>query len=305
MANSLGVTGAQTGLAGLSTTPATTAPSIETNAPGLGQNIPANASPVAQRLISQGATMYAPGLAQVPLPKRDADVPRTQPKKEASPMKAARTLDGGRSPLAPESLQDAAAGTGALGAAPGFLGEESGLGDAKASASKLPSANGMAIYTKTSRGDQVYLPIDRMQHVLDVHVNGDPSQRGKRSTTYWPVKHAIAEPSMTEQDVTNVTVDAIRKGTMRNEVRDTRMIEYELPNAQADKYGVSEVKVSLAPDGLVLSAYPSAGDNVFATYEVNPADQAALEAARAKSQTGAADEDTRMFKTNVAQTTFG
>ncbi|MBC7461961.1 MAG: hypothetical protein H7287_11415, partial [Thermoleophilia bacterium] len=202
-------------------------------------------------------------------------------------------------------LQDAARALKQLGAAPGFVGEEVGLGDAKSSAGQLPSANGLAIYTKNARGDQVYLPTDRLQHILDVHVNGDPSLRGKRSTTYWPVKHALNGPSMTEQDVTKVMTEAIQKGTIRNEVRDTRMIDYELPDAQADAYGVSEVKVSLAPDGLVLSAYPSAGDNVFATYEVNPVDQAMLESAAAQAPAVQPGEDTRMFKTNIATTTFG
>ena len=303
MSNSFGISGAQGGLANLAPAPAAAPPVEPANTP-LATNIPATASPVAQRLIAQGATVYGPGLAQVPMPKRDADAPRTGPKKEAAPMKAARDLDGGNSPLAPEPLRDAAQGLKSLGTAPGFVGEEVALGDAKSSAGQLPSANGLAIYTKNSRGDQVYLPNDRLQHILDVHVNGDPSLRGKRSTTYWPVKHALNGPSMTEQDVTKVMTQAIQNGTIRNEVRDTRMIDYELPDAQADAYGVSEVKVSLAPAGLVLSAYPAAGDNVFATYELNPADQAMLESASAQAPS-AQDEDTRMFKTNIATTSYG
>ena len=86
------------------------------------------------------------------------------------------------------------------------------------------------------------------------------------------------------------------------------MAEYDLPAEQRDAYGVSEAKVSMAPDGLVLSAYPGAGDNVLAVYEMSEADQAEL--ARATSQANASNaaadgEDQRMFKTNLAQTTFG
>ncbi|MEO6867019.1 MAG: hypothetical protein ABI200_03270, partial [Gaiellales bacterium] len=113
-------------------------------------------------------------------------------------------------------------------------------------------------------------------------------------------------PSMTDDQVLNVIVDSIRKGSLRTEVRDTRMAEYDLPAEQAEAFGVSEAKVSMAPDGLVLSAYPGAGNNVLAVYEMNEADQAALAQATAPVQQARVDDgDDRMFKTNVASTTFG
>ena len=75
-------------------------------------------SRVVQRLLQQNATIYGPGLARVPLPPRPEDVPRTTPKKPASPMVAPRSLEGGRSPLAPGSLWDARASIMALGIVP-------------------------------------------------------------------------------------------------------------------------------------------------------------------------------------------
>lgn len=79
-------------------------------------------SKVVQRLVEQGATPYAPGLARVPLPARPDGTPRTAPKKPAGPMVAPRTLDGGKSPLAPTALFDARASLDTLGVLPGSAG---------------------------------------------------------------------------------------------------------------------------------------------------------------------------------------
>lgn len=77
-------------------------------------------SKVVARLLQQNATVYAPGLARVPLPPRPEDAPRTAPKKPAGPMVAPRTLDAGRSPLAPSSLLDARSSIDAIGELPGL-----------------------------------------------------------------------------------------------------------------------------------------------------------------------------------------
>lgn len=76
-------------------------------------------SKVVARLLEQNATIYGPGLARVPLPGRPDGVPRTAPKKPAGPMVAPRSLEGGKSPLAPVSLFDARASIDALGELPG------------------------------------------------------------------------------------------------------------------------------------------------------------------------------------------
>jgi hypothetical protein len=82
-------------------------------------------SKVVSRLLEQGATIYGPGLAKLPLPGRPDGVPRTQPKKPAGPMGAPRSLEQGNSPLAPSSLFDARASLDAIGEAPGQGGDAS------------------------------------------------------------------------------------------------------------------------------------------------------------------------------------
>ena len=80
-------------------------------------------SKVVSRLLEQGATIYGPGLAKLPLPGRPDGVPRTQPKKPAGAMGAPRSLEQGNSPLAPASLADARASLDALGEVPGNAGD--------------------------------------------------------------------------------------------------------------------------------------------------------------------------------------
>lgn len=266
---------------------------------------PQTESKVVQRLIQQNATLHSPGLARIPLPARPEGVPRTQPKKPAGPMVEPRVLDGGRSPLAPMYLQDARSSVDQIGARPDDTGDQAVVEDAKLGAAKLPSRHGLVAYTTNERGDKVYLTQERWLHIRENHMDQTPQPRGKRTTSYWPTKHAVNEPSMTDSQVIGVIVDTARKGTLRTEVRDTRMAEYDLPREQSDAYGVSEAKVSMAPDGLVLSAYPGAGDNVLAVYEMNAADQAELARVQAGQPAQADEADERMFRTNVAQTTFG
>lgn len=180
------------------------------------------------------------------------------------------------------------------------------LASAGEGAWRMPSRHGLVAYTTNARGDAVYLTHERWLHIRENHMDPAPQPRGKRTTTYWPTSHAVEGPTMSDQQVIGVIVDAARKGTLRTEVRDTRMAEYDLPTEQREAFGVSEAKVSMAPDGLVLSAYPGAGDNVLAVYETSPDDHAALAQATggsaAKSATG---DDERMFQTNIASTGFG
>ncbi|MCW2924236.1 MAG: hypothetical protein JWM98_1640 [Thermoleophilia bacterium] len=194
-----------------------------------------------------------------------------------------------------------AAPAAARRAAPGSLAA------ARDGAWRMPSRHGLVAYTTNERGDRVYLTQERWLHIRENHMDTAPTPRGKRTTTYWPTSHAVEGPTMTDQQVIGVIVDAARKGTLRTEVRDTRMAEYDLPTEQRAAFGVSEAKVSMAPDGLVLSAYPGAGDNVLAVYEMSEADQAELvrATAQARAQNPAVEGDDRMFRTKVAATTFG
>jgi uncharacterized protein YndB with AHSA1/START domain len=171
---------------------------------------------------------------------------------------------------------------------------------------RMPSRHGLVAYTTNARGDAVYLTQERWLHIRENHMDPAPQPRGKRTTTYWPTRHAVEQPTMSEQQVIGVIVDAARKGALRTEVRDTRMAEYDLPADQRAAFGVSEAKVSMAPDGLVLSAYPGAGENVLAVYEMTPEDHAALAKATGGAAAGSANaEDERMFQTNIASTSFG
>lgn len=82
-------------------------------------------SKVVQRLLQQNATVYAPGLARVPLPPRPEGAPRSAPKKPAGPMVAPRSLEGGLSPLASSSLWDARRSLSTLGTTPSLIPGES------------------------------------------------------------------------------------------------------------------------------------------------------------------------------------
>ncbi len=184
-------------------------------------------------------------------------------------------------------------------------GSPSPMSSANEGAWRMPSRHGLVAYTTNARGDSVYLTQERWLHIRENHMDPAPQPRGKRTTTYWPTQHAVEGPTMSEQQVIGVIVDAARKGTLRTEVRDTRMAEYDLPTAEREAYGVSEAKVSMAPDGLVLSAYPGAGDNVLAVYETSPEDHAALARATGGAAAGTPTSDERMFQTNIASTQFG
>jgi uncharacterized protein YndB with AHSA1/START domain len=180
---------------------------------------------------------------------------------------------------------------------------------AKDGAWRMPSRHGLVAYTTNERGETVYLTQERWLHIRENHMDQAPQPRGKRTTTYWPTRFTAdgGAPTMSEQQVIGVIVDTARQGVLRNEVRDTRMAEYDLPREQAESYGVSEAKVSMAPDGLILSAFPGTGNGVLAVYELNDADHAELARATAAQATSAnaETEDTRLFRTNIASTSFG
>ena len=263
------------------------------------------ASRTVQRLLTQQAVPYAANLARIPLPARADGMPRTEPRKPAGPMVAPRQLDGGRSPLAPLPLADARASSDLIGTTPDDQGIDGKLAQAQDGAGRMPSRHGLVAYTTNRRGDRVYLTQERWLHIRQNHMDSAPQPRGKRTTTWWPTSHAVGEPSMTDQQVLGVIIDTARRGTLRTEVRDTRMAEYDLPMRERAAYGVSEAKVSMAPDGLVLSAYPGAGSNVLAVYELDAAEHAELTRATGPQTAVAPSEDGRMFQTNVASTTFG
>lgn len=285
---------------------ATTQPTTYTSDPAVDTRVH---SKVVQRLLEQNATVFGPGLARIPLPARPEGAPRAMPKKPAGPMVAPRDLAGGHSPLAPGALFDARASVDRVArgasAAPDDSGEQTVLANASEGAWRMPSRHGLVAYTQNARGDSVYLTQERWLHIRENHMDPAPQPRGKRTTTYWPTKHAVDGPSMSDQQVVGAIVDAARLGTLRTEVRDTRMAEWDLPAQQRAAYGLSEVKVSMAPDGMMLSAYPGAGDNVLAVYEMNAEDHAALAQATGGSAAPAAADDQRMFRTNIAATTFG
>jgi len=112
-------------------------------------------------------------------------------------------------------------------------------------------------------------------------------------------------PTMSESDVVMVIMDAVRNGHWQNAMKGTRLATYELPLEQADRFGVSEVKVSVAPDGRILSAYPARGWNVLAVRELTQDELAQQNPAPQQQPAAHGQEDDRLFRTNVANTTFG
>ncbi len=215
-----------------------------------------------------------PLLATVYLPPRDPSVPRVLPRRPANQFGQPRLQGGGESALATMPL-----GTGRDGAL--LLADRRPRGQQSAPQAQngselLPSRNGLMMYARTPRGEVVYLERSRwVKHIKPQHVTNAPEARGKRTTTWWPVMHARnGSGSMTEQQVLNVITDAVRLGHWQNAPKGTMLSVYELPADQAAAYGVSEVAVSTAPDGRMLSAYPTAGDNVLAVREVDGPDAA-------------------------------
>lgn len=136
----------------------------------------------------------------------------------------------------------------------------------------LPQSADLIAFTLNIRGERIYLERDRwIHHIMPNHVTRSPEVRGKTTTTWWPVVHsATGYRSMTEEQVVDLIMDAARLGHWQNAPRGTRLAVYHPPHEVAQVLGVSEVKVSTAPDGRILSAYPTAGSNVLAVKELAP-----------------------------------
>jgi hypothetical protein len=167
----------------------------------------------------------------------------------------------------------------------------------------LPHKAGMMAFARTQRGELVYLERARWhEHIVPAHIAEAPTARGKRTTTWWPVQHsASGSNSMSQDDVIGVIMDAVREGDWQNAPRGTLLSIYDLPSDKADRFGVSEVKVSAAPDGRILSAYPSRGSNVLAVREMTEEEMATAPAAVQSPQ----QPDESLFRTYVPQTSFG
>lgn len=251
----------------------------------------------------QQALVGVPGLARVPLPPRGSGEELVRPKRAANTMSAPRSQDGGDSPLATASLQGTADGADLIGERPDTPVEERAPRQGQAGTEQLPTKAGLVAYARTNggTGSMVYLEQDRWHnHIRQHHIVEPPNARGKRTTTWWPVEHtATGKKTMNDNQVVGVIMDAVRDGHWQNAPRGTVLSVYELPSDQAQSYGVSEVKVSAAPDGRILSAYPSRGENVLAVRELSASEQAPA------AQSQQPDEDDRLFKTNIANTTFG
>lgn len=252
-------------------------------------------SPAAQQHAVSNALVQAPALARVHLPPREAGEERTKPKKQANQFANPRDMRMGTSPLSTASLADAFAGTSVLDTAGdashvqadvGSSPEKHGGNQSRVAAKQLPAASELMAFAKNSRGETIYLEQSRWAgHIVPSHITDPPVARGKRTTTWWPVLHsATGASTMDKNQVVGVIMDAVREGHWQNAPRGTMLAVYDLPANQAQKFGVSEVKVSAAPDGRILSAYPSAGSNVLAVRELNAEEQSAVAAMKAAQQ---------------------
>lgn len=244
-----------------------------------------------------------PGLALVPLPPRAPGEALQRPKRPANPLSPPRTQMGGASPLATASVGGAADGAHLLGESPHDPVDERAPRQGRSGSDQLPARAGLVGYARTNGGSGalVFLESERWHnHIRPHHITDPPTARGKRTTTWWPVLHsATGAQTMNDAQVVGVIMDAVRDGHWQNAPRGTVLSVYELPAAQAQQYGVSEVKVSAAPDGRILSAYPSRGDNVLAVREISPDEQQAPQPA------GSTHNTDKLFNARVANTSFG
>ena len=210
---------------------------------------------------------------------------------------------GGASPLATASVGGAADGAHLLGESSSSPVHERAPRQGRAGSAQLPARAGLVGYARTNGGTGalVFLESERwFNHIRPHHVTDPPTARGKRTTTWWPVLHsATGAQTMNDAQVVGVIMDAVRDGHWQNAPRGTVLSVYELPHAQARQYGVSEVKVSAAPDGRILSAYPSRGDNVLAVRELSPEEQQASSYASAQTPVD------QLSRARVANTSFG
>jgi hypothetical protein len=146
----------------------------------------------------------------------------------------------------------------------------------------------------------VYLEADRwFEHIREHHIITPPSARRRGTQTWWPVQYsANGHSTMTEEQVIEMTMDAVREGTWKNAMKGTLAVEYAVPREQAERTGVSEVLVSVAPTGRILSSYPTKGHNVLAVRAMSEDEYSATNAP-------AAHDDAPLFSSRVAETSFG
>ena len=245
--------------------------------------VPGGASQAASAVNLQSA-----GLTRVDIPTtpttRPQDAQRKLPKKTPKPLQPPRNMEGGRSSLATGPVANGRESVDAIFA-------EGNESHAHASLDGLAHRNGFVFETQVPESQvqgitgeagpaRVYLETDRWEdHIKPHHIENPPEQRGKGMTTWWPVIFTSnGIQTMNEAQVQQMIFDAVRDGVWQNAPRGTMLAVYEVPEAQAIDTGVSEVKVSMAPDGRVLSAYPSAGANVLAVKEMPQEQQAAPQA---------------------------
>jgi hypothetical protein len=240
-----------------------------------------------------------PGLVRVQLPIRQNDDQPRRPRKPAARLQAPRDLNRGFSPFAPAAIANAGEGADLIGKQ-GSRDGGTAKGQGAQSQALTPNANGVIAYANTENGT-VFLEKERwFNHIRTNHVIDPPTGRRKGQQTWWPVQYsANGQASMDETHVVSMTMDAVRNGTWKNAMKGTLAVEYAVPQDQADQTGVSEVLVSVAPTGRILSSYPTKGNNVLAVRAMTDDEFAAVHTP------AQSDPDAKLFQTRVSETTFG
>ena len=255
----------------------------------MGMSSVSSSSSAAQGLLSLGVNqpsaaqqaLLAPNIKLVSVAPQPTDQSPTKPKKSVPSFTAPRDPMVGGSLLLSGPLSDAAGGL--FGQARDTAASQGSRG-----VESLPTSQGLIGVYPDSNGGAAYLTAERWhQHIRQGHIINPPTARGKRTTTWWPVYHTAngaqskkgvqVPQTMSEQDVLNVIRDAAQKGIWQKAPRGTLLSVYELPTEQAERFGLSEVKISAAPDGKILSAYPSKGKNVLAVRELTAEEQSAAD----------------------------
>lgn len=265
------------------------------------QALNANAPATNQALVGLG-------LAQVPVPTPTE--PLIPPKRSADPLNPARMQNQGTSPLATASVAATAGGVTILGdiydpEAGGTAG-----GQAEASGDLLPGRHGLVAYGLDSRNSTVYLTEDQWDHIKEGHVEGPPTTRGKKKSTYWPVvMSATGRATMSEQDVIAATFDAVRgnpgESVVQRAMQGLQLYRYRHPQAEESSTGVGFTQVAVTPYGEIRSSYPTGGWNVLAVQEASAEEAAAQAAAHAAINAASGSGEDKLFRTSVPETSFG
>jgi hypothetical protein len=163
-----------------------------------------------------------------------------------------------------------------------------------------------------SRNSTVYLTEDQWSHIKEGHIEGPPTTRGKKKSTYWPVvMSATGRATMSEQDVVSATFDAVRgnpgESVVQRAMQGLQLYRYRHPQNDEQERGVGFTQVAVTPFGEIRSSYPTGGWNVLAVQAVSEdqaAQAAAAQAASAATQPSTGDDD-KLFRTSVPETSFG